>query len=174
MNQSGHLVRKSYIIAFGLKMKIGLVKAGDAKCSVPVHQIPIEKGEPPRAPSWPTSSKAWLAPRQPKVGAALGARAPSRSRSQITEQISAKEMTGEPSLWLPAARTAGRSSPDLLVIAGEHSGDEHAARLVAGLLAARCRDLSIAALGGPRLAAAGAPSSSTGHGVSVVGFAAGG
>jgi hypothetical protein len=45
MNQSGHLVKKSDIIAFGLKMKIGLVKAGDTS-SVPVHQIPIEKGEP--------------------------------------------------------------------------------------------------------------------------------
>src|SRR5580658_1654118 len=45
MNQSGHLVRKSDIIKFGLKMKIGLVKAGDTS-SVPVHQIPIEKGEP--------------------------------------------------------------------------------------------------------------------------------
>ena len=45
MNQSGHLVRKSDIIAFGLKMKIGLVKAGDTS-SIPVHEIPIEKGEP--------------------------------------------------------------------------------------------------------------------------------
>ena len=45
MNQSGHLVRKSDIIAFGLKMKVGLVKAGDTS-SIPVHQIPIEKGEP--------------------------------------------------------------------------------------------------------------------------------
>jgi lipid-A-disaccharide synthase len=45
--------------------------------------------------------------------------------------------------------------PDLLVIAGEHSGDQHAARMVAGLFALR-PGLRIAALGGPRLAAAGA------------------
>ena len=41
------------------------------------------------------------------------------------------------------------------VIAGEHSGDEHAARMVRELLAGR-PDLQVCALGGPRLAAAGA------------------
>ena len=45
MNQTGHLIRKSDIIAYGLKMKIGLVKPGDYS-SVPVREIPIEKGEP--------------------------------------------------------------------------------------------------------------------------------
>jgi hypothetical protein len=30
MNQKGHLVKKSDIIAYGVKMKIGLAKAGDA------------------------------------------------------------------------------------------------------------------------------------------------
>lgn len=44
---------------------------------------------------------------------------------------------------------------DLLVIAGEHSGDQHAAAMVRGALAAR-PDLKIAALGGPELVAAGA------------------
>lgn len=44
---------------------------------------------------------------------------------------------------------------DLLVIAGEHSGDEHAARLVRELRAQQ-PTLAIAALGGPQLAAAGA------------------
>jgi lipid-A-disaccharide synthase len=44
---------------------------------------------------------------------------------------------------------------DLLVVAGEHSGDEHAARLVKGLLARR-PELKVCALGGPLLAAAGA------------------
>ncbi len=44
---------------------------------------------------------------------------------------------------------------DLLVVAGEHSGDEHAARLVRELRG-RQPDLRIAALGGPELAAAGA------------------
>jgi lipid-A-disaccharide synthase len=52
-----------------------------------------------------------------------------------------------------SAPTSGRV--DLLVIAGEHSGDEHAARMVHGLLAQR-PELRVCALGGPRLAAAGA------------------
>ena len=46
-------------------------------------------------------------------------------------------------------------APDLLVVAAEHSGDAHAARLVAALRARR-PDLRVCALGGPRLAAAGA------------------
>jgi lipid-A-disaccharide synthase len=44
---------------------------------------------------------------------------------------------------------------DVLVVAGEHSGDQHAAKVVADLLAAR-PGLRIAAFGGPRLRAAGA------------------
>jgi lipid-A-disaccharide synthase len=44
---------------------------------------------------------------------------------------------------------------DLLIIAGEHSGDEHAAAMVRELLA-RKPSVNIAALGGPQLAAAGA------------------
>ncbi len=44
---------------------------------------------------------------------------------------------------------------DVLIIAGEHSGDEHAARMVRELLAQQ-PGLKIAALGGPQLAAAGA------------------
>ena len=43
MNQAGHLVRKSDIVAFGLEMKIGPVKPGDYS-SVSVRDIPIEKG----------------------------------------------------------------------------------------------------------------------------------
>lgn len=46
-------------------------------------------------------------------------------------------------------------SVDLLVIAGEHSGDEHAARMVRQLLGQQ-PGLRVCALGGPRLAAAGA------------------
>src|SRR5277367_5960980 len=61
-------------------------------------------------------------------------------------------MTGSPSFRLPAPQGG---APDLLVIAGEHSGDEHAARMVSGILA-RQPGLRIAALGGTRLAAAGA------------------
>lgn len=44
---------------------------------------------------------------------------------------------------------------DLLVIAGEHSGDQHAARMVRELRA-RAPELAVAALGGPELAQAGA------------------
>jgi lipid-A-disaccharide synthase len=44
---------------------------------------------------------------------------------------------------------------DLFVVAGEHSGDEHAARVVRGLRA-RAPGLFVCALGGPKLAAAGA------------------
>lgn len=44
---------------------------------------------------------------------------------------------------------------DLLVIAAEHSGDQHAGRMLAGLLAQQ-PDRKVAALGGPALAAAGA------------------
>ena len=44
---------------------------------------------------------------------------------------------------------------DLLIVAGEHSGDEHAAGMVHDVLA-RQPAMSIAALGGPQLAAAGA------------------
>jgi lipid-A-disaccharide synthase len=44
---------------------------------------------------------------------------------------------------------------DLLVIAGEHSGDEHAARMVRALRA-RQPELKVCALGGPLLAAEGA------------------
>src|SRR5208337_4285911 len=70
MNQSGHLVRKSDMIAYGLKMKVGLVKTGDTS-SVPVHEIPIEKGEP-LAFELAHFVESVARSRQPKVGAALG------------------------------------------------------------------------------------------------------
>jgi lipid-A-disaccharide synthase len=76
-------------------------------------------------------------------------------------------MTGSPPFRLPPPLGG---APDLLVIAGEHSGDEHAARMVAGLLRRR-PGLRIAALGGPRLAAAGAQLLHDRTGASVVGFA---
>jgi len=53
---------------------------------------------------------------------------------------------------LPAPRDG---AVDVLVIAGEHSGDEHAARLVRELRAAQ-PNVRVAALGGSELAAAGA------------------
>jgi lipid-A-disaccharide synthase len=61
-------------------------------------------------------------------------------------------MTGAPILRLPPPLGG---APDLLVVAGEHSGDEHAARMVTRLRALR-PGIRVAALGGPRLAAAGA------------------
>lgn len=45
--------------------------------------------------------------------------------------------------------------PDLLIVAGEHSGDAHAALMVRGALQA-APGLRVCAIGGPRLAAAGA------------------
>jgi lipid-A-disaccharide synthase len=65
------------------------------------------------------------------------------------------------------APAAGRV--DLLVVAGEHSGDEHAARLVADLLAKR-PGLAVCALGGKHLAAAGAQLLHDLTASSVVGF----
>jgi len=50
---------------------------------------------------------------------------------------------------------AGEPPPDLLVIAGERSGDDHAALLIRALRARR-PELRVAALGGPALAEAGA------------------
>jgi len=59
--------------------------------------------------------------------------------------------------------------PDLLIIAGEHSGDEHAAQLVTQL---KVRDpqLKVACLGGEKLAAAGAQLLFDLTAVSIVGF----
>ncbi len=66
-----------------------------------------------------------------------------------------------------APPTGGRA--DLLVIAGEHSGDEHAARVVAELRAAH-PGLAVCALGGRHLAAAGAQVLHDLTSSSVVGF----
>lgn len=58
---------------------------------------------------------------------------------------------------------------DLLIIAGEHSGDEHAARMLSGALS-KHPELRVAALGGPRLAAAGAQLLRDMTATSVIGF----
>ncbi len=77
---------------------------------------------------------------------------------------------------LPVATTAppplpppvdGR--PDLLLIAGEHSGDEHAAELVAEVQTRR-PDWKVACLGGPQLERAGAQLLYDLTAVSIVGF----
>ncbi|MFM8619630.1 MAG: Gfo/Idh/MocA family oxidoreductase [Opitutaceae bacterium] len=70
MQQAGHLVKKSDIVAHALKMKVGLVKAGDAS-AIPVREIPIEKGEP-LALELAHFVESVAQARQPKVGAALG------------------------------------------------------------------------------------------------------
>jgi lipid-A-disaccharide synthase len=59
---------------------------------------------------------------------------------------------------------------DVLIVAAEHSGDEHAGRMVAGLLLQR-PDVSVAAIGGPRLAAVGAQLLLDLTGSSALGFA---
>ena len=86
MNQAGHLIRKSDIIAYGIKMKLGLTKPADYS-SVPVHQIPIEKGEP-LALELAHFTESVSQARQPKVGAALGKSALEVAIT-ITEQIAA-------------------------------------------------------------------------------------
>jgi predicted dehydrogenase len=86
MNQKGHLVKKSDIIAYGLKMKVGLVKAGDLS-AIPVKDIPIEKGEP-LALELGHFVESVAQVQQPKVGAALGKSALEVAIT-ITEQIRA-------------------------------------------------------------------------------------
>ena len=88
MEQKGHLVKKSDIIAYGLKMKIGLVKAGDVS-SIPVKEIPIEKGEP-LALELASFVDSVTQARQPKVGAALGKSALAVAIT-ITEPIRAQK-----------------------------------------------------------------------------------
>ncbi|MDF9834161.1 lipid-A-disaccharide synthase [Ereboglobus sp. PH5-5] len=69
---------------------------------------------------------------------------------------------------LPAPRT---SHVDLLVIAGEHSGDQHAARMVREFLSHdQGNNLSVCALGGPELAGAGAQLLHDMTATSVIGF----
>ena len=62
-------------------------------------------------------------------------------------------MSNSPSSMRLPLPTSG--AVDLLIVAGEHSGDEHAARLVQALRVTH-PTLRICALGGPQLAAAGA------------------
>jgi predicted dehydrogenase len=86
MNQKGHLIKKSDIIAYGLKLKIGLAKAGDSS-AIPVHQIPLEKGEP-LAIELAHFVESVVRAQQPKVGAELGKTA-LEVAIRITEQIRA-------------------------------------------------------------------------------------
>ncbi len=91
MNQKGHLVRKSALVAYGLKLKVGLAKPGDAS-SIPVEEIPIEKGEP-LAIELAHFLDSVRAASQPKVGGALGKSALEVAIA-ITEQIKAAKRAG--------------------------------------------------------------------------------
>ena len=86
MNQKGHLVKKSDIIAYGLKLKVGLAKAGDAS-SIPVQEIPIERDEPLKL-ELAHFTESVAERKQPKVGASLGKTA-LEVAIQISEQIKA-------------------------------------------------------------------------------------
>ena len=86
MNQKGHLVKKSDLIAYGLKLKVGLAKPGDVS-SIPVNDIPIEKGEP-LAIELASFVESVTKAKAPKVGAALG-RSALEVAITITEQIRA-------------------------------------------------------------------------------------
>ena len=77
-------------------------------------------------------------------------------------------MAEKPQLPLSLAPPEGGRA-DVLIIAGEHSGDEHAARMVQGLRANHPA-LRVCALGGPKLAAAGAQLLHDLTASSVVGF----
>lgn len=70
MNQKGHLVKKSDMLGYGLKLKMGLVEPGDLS-KIPVQDIPIEKGEPLMLELAHFTDSVHRAI-QPKVGAALG------------------------------------------------------------------------------------------------------
>lgn len=84
MNQKGHLVKKSDLIAYGLKLKVGLAQAGDSS-SIPVQEIPIEKDEPLKL-ELQHFAESVAERKQPKVGAQL-AKTALEVAIQITEQI---------------------------------------------------------------------------------------
>lgn len=86
MNQKGHLVKKSDLIAYGLKLKVGLAKPGDVS-SIPVGEIPIEKGEP-LAIELASFVESVTKAQKPKVGAELGKSALEVAIA-ITDQIRA-------------------------------------------------------------------------------------
>jgi len=88
MNQKGHLVKKNDLIAYGVKLKVGLAKAGDAS-SIPVQEIPIEKDEPLKL-ELVHFTESVAASTQPKVGAML-AKTALEVALQITAQIKAAQ-----------------------------------------------------------------------------------
>jgi predicted dehydrogenase len=86
MNQAGHLVKREDLIAHAIRVRAGELKGGE---SVPVREIPIEKGEP-LALELAHFVESVARASQPKVGAALGKSALEVALT-ITEQIRAAE-----------------------------------------------------------------------------------
>lgn len=84
MNQKGHLVKKSDLLAHGRKLQVGLASASDA-ASIPVHEIPLEKGEP-LAIELAHFIESVTRAQEPKVGAGLGKSALAVALA-ITDQI---------------------------------------------------------------------------------------
>lgn len=132
------------------------------------EHVPLEKVEPLRAEleSFLRSVREQTAPEisgefgRDALGIALQVTAQIRATfggenlapvKQVVTAASANRRVGSRTFLRPPE--SGRV--DLLVIAGEHSGDQHAAGAVRGLLA-RKPELRVCALGGPALRAAGA------------------
>ncbi len=86
MNQAGHLVKREDLVAHAIRVRSGELKGGE---SVPVREIPIEKGEP-LALELAHFVESVARASQPKVGAALGKSALEVALT-ITEQIRAAE-----------------------------------------------------------------------------------
>jgi predicted dehydrogenase len=86
MRQSGHLVRKSGMLAYAAQLAGG---TAPADLALPVEEIPLEKGEP-LALELAHFVESVAQARQPKVGAALGKSALEVAIA-ITEQIRAVE-----------------------------------------------------------------------------------
>ena len=84
MNQTGHLVRKTGMLAYAGKLMSGAVAPGDLS-AVPVEAVPLEKGEP-LALELAHFVDSVAQAKQPKVGAALGKTALEVAIA-ITEQI---------------------------------------------------------------------------------------
>ena len=82
MNQTGHLVRRSGMLAYAGQLRAG-VKPADL--ALPVEEIPLQKGEP-LALELASFVESVAKARQPKVGAALGKSALEVAIA-ITEQI---------------------------------------------------------------------------------------
>ncbi|HEY0943993.1 MAG TPA: Gfo/Idh/MocA family oxidoreductase [Opitutaceae bacterium] len=86
MNQSGHLVRKSGMLAYAAQLMGG---AKPAELALPVEEIPLQRGEP-LALELAHFVDSVAAAKQPKVGATLGKTALEVAIA-ITDQIRARK-----------------------------------------------------------------------------------